>query len=48
MWLSGNSTPYFPTINDFRGKRLKTQIHQLFAEVAKLLQVLNFVSLDMQ
>ena len=24
MWLSGNSTPDFRTINDFRGKRLKT------------------------
>lgn len=48
MWLSGNSTPDFRTINDFRGKRLKTQIHGLFAEVVKLLQELNFVSLDMQ
>jgi transposase len=48
MWLSGNSTPDFRTINDFRGKRLKTQIHGLFAEVVKLLQELNLVSLDMQ
>lgn len=48
MWLSGNSMPDFRTINHFRGKRLKTQIHQLFAEVVKLLQELNFVSLDMQ
>jgi len=48
MWLSGNSTPDFRTINYFRGKRLKKQIHQLFAEVVKLLQELNFVSLDMQ
>lgn len=48
MWLSGNSTPDFRTINYFRGKRLKTQIHQLFSEVVKLLQELNFVSLDMQ
>jgi transposase len=48
MWLSGNSTPDFRTINYFRGKRLKKQIHQLFAEVVKLLQELDFVSLDMQ
>jgi len=48
MWLSGNSTPDFRTINYFRGTRLKTQIHQLFSEVVKLLQELNFVSLDMQ
>ncbi len=48
MWLSGNSMPDFRTINDFRGKRLKTQIHGLFAEVVKLLQELNLVSLDMQ
>ena len=25
MWLSGNSTPDFRTINDFRGKRLDVQ-----------------------
>jgi Transposase DDE domain/Transposase domain (DUF772) len=48
IWLSGNSTPDFRTINYFRGKRLKRQIHQLFAEVVKLLQALDFVSLDMQ
>lgn len=48
MWLAGNSTPDFRTINYFRGKRLKNQIHQLFSEVVKLLQELDFVSLDMQ
>lgn len=48
MWLSGNSTPDFRTINYFRGKRLKKQIQHLFAEVVKLLQELDFVSLDMQ
>jgi len=26
IWLSGNSTPDFRTINDFRGKRLKAHI----------------------
>ena len=30
MWLSGNSTPDFRTINDFRGKRLKENIKSLF------------------
>ena len=30
MWLSGNSTPDFRTINDFRGKRLKEHIKSLF------------------
>ena len=48
MCLSGNSTPDFRTINYFSGKRLKTHTHQLFAEVLKLLQELDFVSLDMQ
>ena len=48
MWLSGNSTPDFRTINYFRGKRLKDTIHRLFAEVVKLVQGLGYVSLDMQ
>lgn len=48
MWLSGNSTPDFRTINYFRGKRLKGQIHSLFSEVVKMLQSLGQVSLDVQ
>ena len=48
MWLSGNSTPDFRTVNYFRGKRLKGVIHRLFAEVVKLIQGLGYVSLDMQ
>lgn len=48
MWLSGNSTPDFRTINYFRGKRLKGEIHRLFAELVKLIQGLGYVSLDMQ
>lgn len=48
MFLSGNSTPDFRTINDFRGKILKGHIHQLFAEVVKLLVNLGYVSLDVQ
>jgi len=48
MWLSGCSTPDFRTINYFRGKRLQGEIHKLFAEVVRLLQELNYVSLDVQ
>jgi transposase len=48
MWLSGCSTPDFRTINYFRGKRLQGEIHKLFAEVVRMLQELNYVSLDVQ
>ncbi|SEL58177.1 Transposase [Parapedobacter koreensis] len=48
MWLSGNSTPDFRTINYFRGKRLKGHIQTLFADVVRMLQELGYVSLDIQ
>jgi transposase len=48
IWLSGHSTPDYRTINIFRGKRLQGEIHKLFAEVVRLLQELNYVSLDIQ
>jgi transposase len=48
MWLSGNNTPDFRTINDFRGKRLKGHIDNLFAEMIRLLNELGCVSLDVQ
>ncbi len=48
MFISGNSTPDFRTINDFRGKRLKGHIHQLFAEVVKLLVEMGYVSLAVE
>lgn len=48
IWLSGCCTPDFRTINYFRGKRLQGEIHKLFAEVVRLLQELNYVSLDIQ
>lgn len=48
MWLSGSSTPDFRTINYFRGKRLKGHIQQLFADVVRLLQQENYVSLKVQ
>ncbi|HZG12420.1 MAG TPA: IS1182 family transposase, partial [Kurthia gibsonii] len=48
MYLSGNSTPNFRTINEFRGKILKEKIKDLFAEVVKILVGLGYVSLDVQ
>jgi transposase len=51
MWISGNSTPDFRTINNFRGQKLKGHIHTLhtlFAEVVKMLQELQVLSLDIQ
>jgi hypothetical protein len=35
MYISGNPTLNFRTINDFRCKNLKNRIHTLFAEVVK-------------
>ncbi len=48
MWLSGNSTPDFRTINDFRGKRLKGKIQKLFSEIVLLMSDLGYVSLEVQ
>lgn len=48
MYISGNSTPDFRTINDFRGKVLKNHIQTLFAEVVKMLVEMKYVSLDVQ
>ena len=48
MWLSGNSTPDFRMINDFRGKRLKEHIKSLFSAIVLLLQESGYVSLDVQ
>jgi transposase len=48
MFLSGNSTPDFRTINDFRGKILKERIKELFAEVVRLLIEMGYVSLEVQ
>lgn len=48
MWLAGNSTPDFRTINYFRAKRLKGHIQQLFAAVVRLLQAEGYVSLWVQ
>ena len=48
MWLSGNNTPNFRTINDFRSKRLKHKIQGLFSELVLLMADLGYVSLDVQ
>lgn len=48
MFISGNSTPDFRTINDFRGKKLKNTIQQLFTEIVRLLVDLGYVSLEVQ
>lgn len=48
MWLSGKSTPDHGTINNFRGKRLKSEIQRLFGDIVRMLQELGYVSLDVQ
>lgn len=48
MWLSGQSTPDFRTINYFRGKRLSGKIQQLFSDVVRMLQEMGYVSLEVQ
>lgn len=48
MWLSGNSTPDYRTINYFRSKRLKGHIQKLFADVVRMLHELQYVSLNVQ
>ena len=48
MWLSGNNTPDFRTINNFRGQRLKEDIKDLFSAIVLLLQESGYISLDVQ
>ena len=48
MWLSGNSTPDFRTINNFRGQGLKEHIKTLFSEIVLMLCELGYISLDVQ
>lgn len=48
MWLSGNSTPDFRTINRFRGEALKEDIKELFTQIVLLLQQAGYLSLDIQ
>ena len=37
MWISGQNTPDFRTINDFRGNRMKGAIEEIFTEVLEYL-----------
>jgi len=37
MWISGESTPDFRTINDFRGSRMQGVIEEVFSEVLEYL-----------
>ena len=37
MWLSGEQTPDFRTLNDFRGKRMKAVIEAVFSAVVEQL-----------
>lgn len=48
MWLSGNSTPDFRTINRFRGEGLREDIKELFSGIVLLLQESGYISLDIQ
>jgi transposase len=48
MWLSGNSTPDFRTINRFRGEHLKEPIKELFTDIVLMLNRLGYLSLDVQ
>jgi len=48
MWISGNSTPDFRTINNFRTNRLKDTINTIFTDVVKMLNELGCLSLDVQ
>lgn len=48
MWLSGEATPNFRTINNFRSQKLKNKIQQLFAAMVRLISEMGFVSLDVQ
>lgn len=48
MWLSGQATPNFRTINNFRGQKLKDRIHDLFSGLVRLMAGMGYVSLDVQ
>ncbi|WP_434059852.1 IS1182 family transposase, partial [Myroides marinus] len=48
IWLSGYSKPDHRTINNFRSLRLKDQIQQLFSDVVRLLQEMQYISLKVQ
>jgi transposase len=46
MWISGESTPDFRTINDFRGSRMKGVIDEVFSAVLEHLIAAGHVKLE--
>nr|WP_228409418.1 transposase [Radiobacillus deserti] len=46
MWLAGQQTPDFRTINRFRSERMKAIIEPLFTELIKLLIDQEYISMD--
>jgi transposase len=46
MWISGENCPDFRTINDFRGKRMKAVIGEVFSEVLEYLVAGGHVKLE--
>lgn len=46
MWLSGEQTPDFRTLNDFRGRRMKDVIEDVFSAVVEQLVVKGYVKLE--
>jgi len=48
MWLSGEATPNFRTVNNFRSHKLQGKIQNLFAGLVELMVEMGYVSLDTQ
>ena len=46
MWLSGEQTPDFRTLNDFRGRRMKTVIDEVFSLVVEQLVAKGYIKLE--
>ena len=46
MWISGENTPDFRTINDFRGSRMKPVIDEVFSAVLEYLIAKGYVKLE--
>lgn len=44
MWLSGQSFPDHNTINNFRSKKLKTKIENIFTQIVVMLSEINVLS----
>ena len=46
MWLSGGQKPDFRTLNDFRGKRLKGVMEEIFVTAVKMLSAKGYIKLE--